>query len=402
MVEEMRMAISDWLATHPPALPEEPATPAPLTPVTPDAPPDDSQQETTVKSIVYLNDPNNFALFEAAEKVAVPGSDAGNKWFAGAGVFKMAGLTAVSPEWSQIEQIVGRPVSTDERNRAIEVARGLEQNWSTLYDHAWPAMGLSTSKDSNGLPNVHFKYDELLNADPARIPVDLVSDEKIGPFNQGQVGDCVVLASTYALSQTDAGREILDDSMVFNGPDAQGWDSWTITFKGDPAHPITVNADELMQARHVSPNERIFGTGDPYSLGDVDALLIEVALEKYAQQYGVPVAGNSVLSTIENGSQIDTYWPLLSGQHSQPVTGGQGLRDLAAAHPEGFSATFRAKPADGGHNIEAGWEHAWAIQSVNLAADTVTFVNPWFSDQPITLSISEFEQIVPEIYYLPA
>ena len=92
-----------------------------------------------------------------------------------------------------------------------------------------------------------------------------VSNGSIDPSNQGQMGDCWVLSSINAMAATPGGREILQKS-IFQNNDG----SYTVTFKGDPEHPIFVTAADLKNQN--------------YSKGDKDVRILEIAFDKYVGQ----------------------------------------------------------------------------------------------------------------------
>jgi len=192
------------------------------------------------------------------------------------------------------------------------------------------------------------------------------------------VGDCFVLASINALANSQAGRELIERSIVQN---ADG--SYTVTFAGDPEHPITVTADEVAS------------TGDGFSIGDPDMNVLEIALDKYAAQHP-EVLGSS---TIKNGGLEEKVFELFTGSSGSlpcdfdPARTRDWLELLAPSLRDGTLAlTFGTKMGEGGSFGDVpgdGW-HALTILDIDLEAGTVTFVNPWDSGNPITMDIDEF------------
>ena len=91
---------------------------------------------------------------------------------------------------------------------------------------------------------------------------------------QGGTGDCWLLSAILALNATEAGKQVLHDSMKTN-PDG----SITVTFNGiNTANgaPVqyTITADEIQK------HDTDYNSYDSYSNGDNDMLIMELAVEK--------------------------------------------------------------------------------------------------------------------------
>lgn len=179
-------------------------------------------------------------------------------------------------------------------------------------------------------------------------------------------GDCFALSTMKALSNTAEGREILANSIT---QDSEGY---LVTFKGAPLdanNPVRVTRGDMASI--------------PHSTGDVDTAVLEVAMEKYARATG------AFGGTIGNAGYPSDAFKLLTGV--EPVTGGQGsvadqIRAAGAANPNP-AAVFGAPTEFENGKTEGA--HAYSIQSIDLAADTVTFTNPFNSGKPITMDIDD-------------
>ncbi len=93
-------------------------------------------------------------------------------------------------------------------------------------------------------------------------------------FSQGNIGDCALLSSVYALSLTEDGAKAIKDSIKINKNKNGSITSYDVHFSGvDETYNVTQK--ELKEAKeYKSLDERI------YSRGDDDMTVIELALEK--------------------------------------------------------------------------------------------------------------------------
>lgn len=230
-------------------------------------------------------------------------------------------------------------------------------------------------------------------------------DEKV---SQGGTGDCWVLTGVLSLNATSAGKQIIKESIQSNSDG-----SVTVTFKGLGVS-YTITADEIR--KHDTDDI----SGDAYSNGDNDMLVLELATEKLMADIAcgkvkLDVPEDSVESkynkdgSIEGGfAQNMIYY--LTGQtadfiyaYKKEVEGlskDEIFAFLQKAYENGNTAlTFgvygsphEAKLTDGTPyklNIDGG--HALAI--TKLTDTTVTFVNPWNSEKEYTMTWEEFAKL---------
>ena len=139
--------------------------------------------------------------------------------------------------------------------------------------------------------------------DFVKIVNSLISHEVNGKIDesisQGSTGDCWLISAVLALNSTDAGKQILNDSMEVNKDG-----SVTVTFNGvktADGKPVqyTVTRDEI------DKYDTDYNVADSYSNGDNDMLAMELAVEKleadlYKQKDGImPSVGQEIITTVE-------------------------------------------------------------------------------------------------------
>lgn len=157
--------------------------------------PEGSQQALALlKSLAYARD--HVDIFEAAEKVAVPKSHADNKWFANAGVDQLASMKTDDKAWASIERTLGRNLKMDERQAAIDAAKGLTDNWGTLCKMA-KDIGLPVREDTTDV--IDFTQEDLnkLNTSP------LVAKLNNGPSMFGLTDMNIISALDYTRNHID-------------------------------------------------------------------------------------------------------------------------------------------------------------------------------------------------------
>ena len=304
-------------------------------------------------------------VFEAAEKLSDPESDPNNGLFAGASIWTLASMTPEANEWMQIEQQIGRVVPMDERSAAIDAATVLKNNWQTVYDAA-PALGLSSSQDSEGMKNLLFDAESIAAVTPAEIE-NALADGQVDPFRQGNLGDCFVLSALTALNNTAEGRTLIADAIQQT---ADG--GWMVSFAGStPPSQYSVSAQDLADY--------------PHSIDDIDMQIFEVALEKHANTTGFNGG------TITSGGWGADVVQLLGGPVAtelDPRTPGFADELIAMAQKPAFSALF-----DASANFENGGTsdlHAYTLISADPNTREVQFSNPWNSQELIRMPVDQF------------
>ena len=205
------------------------------------------------------------------------------------------------------------------------------------------------------------------------------ADGKIETFRQGGIGDCYLLSSMNALAHTKQGREIMEQSMTYSN------DTYSIQFAGDPnkqVFKVTKAQVELASAARGA------------SSGDPDVVAMELAADQCAKLHG---------GTIKEGGWPAEAMHLLSGKDNIHKVDGSdhaelsSTLDAAAADPDGFAITLCSSVKDG-KPVPFGFEgakggHAFAITGIDPKTQTVTIENPWFTDQPFTMTYKQLEDM---------
>ena len=230
-------------------------------------------------------------------------------------------------------------------------------------------------------------------------------DEKV---SQGGTGDCWVLAGVLALNSTEAGKQIIKNSIQAN-PDG----SVTVTFKGLGVS-YTISADEIK--KHDTDNIK----GDAYSNGDNDMLVLELATKKLMEDIAsgkveLNVPADSVESiynedgSIEGGFAQNMIYYLTGqtadfiyayGKEVQGLPQEEVLAFLAEAYKNGntamtfgiYGAPHHATLIDGStYSLDIQGGHALAI--TDITETTVTIVNPHNSSLKYTMTWEEFAKL---------
>ena len=225
---------------------------------------------------------------------------------------------------------------------------------------------------------------------------------------QGGTGDCWLLTGVLALNSTEAGKQIIKNSIQSN-PDG----SVTITFKGLGVS-YTISAEEI--ARHDTDNIR----GDAYSNGDNDMLALELATKKLMADIArgkvkLDVPADSVEAiynedgSIEGGFAQNMIYYLTGqtadfiyayGKEEQGLPQDEVLAFLAEAYKNGntamtfglYGAPHKATLVDGTlFRLDINGGHALAI--IGMTATTITFVNPHNSSKEYTMTWEEFAKL---------
>lgn len=95
---------------------------------------------------------------------------------------------------------------------------------------------------------------------------DNIQDGKIGSFSQGKLGDCWLLASIKALSESKEGANTIKNSIKDNGNG-----TFTVSFKGAPDKKYTISEKEINENKALS-------------MGDKDIKILELAVKKWKQE----------------------------------------------------------------------------------------------------------------------
>jgi len=275
---------------------------------------------------------------------------------------------------------------------------------------------------------------EALETDADEIGVNGEIDERV---QQGGTGDCWLITGVLALASTDAGRQIIKNSIQVNEDG-----SVTVTFKGLGVS-YTISADEIK--KYDTDNK----LSDAYSNGDNDMLILELAVEKLkkdiekgkvkidpklGEEYTHISEGSKTKAgaAIEGGFSAQLIY-FLTGLTSESIYPknldncrterqeasilAKGLSNdelfeiLQNAYDNGNTAmTFglygqrgipnskhTAKTIDGRtFTLDFSVYNEWsghALVITNLTQDTITIVNPWDSSEEFTMTWDEFAKL---------
>ena len=256
-------------------------------------------------------------------------------------------------------------------------------------------------------------------------------NQKIEPTKQGGIGDCWLLSSINALSYSEEGSKILNDSI------AETENGWSINFEG-LGKDVEISAQELEDALD----------SKEYSKNDADMVLFELAFEK-AHDYGkVGYGENKGAKGDESkhekitGGRLNYFTKAFLGKKSKHgqncmaknpsnITAvnaaikpfalmasaidnvmGNSIKDaidkISNANDSIATVSF-CQTFNNGDNIitdvdgnkhtatMGGGSHAWYIKSVDK--DTVTIINPWDASKEVTILKDELCSHAVDIEY---
>ncbi|MES2889588.1 MAG: hypothetical protein V4739_16465, partial [Pseudomonadota bacterium] len=250
-------------------------------------------------------------IFEAAEAVAVPGSCTDNEWFASAGVFQLAKMSADSPEWAQIEATLGRSLSKEEREAAIKAGKGLADNWTYLCQNA-SALNLSLRKGTTDV--IDFTDDNLRDANMSPLIALLGS----APATMGGSTMPVLSALEYVRQHMD----IYDSAEEFNDSKKKDHDGKFINngvfqVAGMAADDPNWGKIEAKLGRTLSQEERQLAINAAKGLTDNWAFLCS-----NAESIGLTLREDTTdIIYFKNDTLDDLNWGVMLPQSGVPLTG---------------------------------------------------------------------------------
>ena len=196
-------------------------------------------------------------------------------------------------------------------------------------------------------------------------------------FNQGQVGDCWLLASIIAAKRSPKGLEILNNTIKDNGDG-----TYTVLFKGADEE-YTVTALEILSK------------GD-YADGDLDVRILEIAAEKH---YLTGISGGNPAWGLDLLLGTNDMWKNFGRAYS-PKPNKEKIAELlknpnmvitAAIDPLSklFGIIFNPVDDKEKYKDDIATAHGYAI--VGIDDNNIYLKNPWYTDKNIAIPLDVFD-----------
>ena len=213
-----------------------------------------------------------------------------------------------------------------------------------------------------------------------------------GTFSQGNTGDCWLLSSIQALSQTPKGLEILNDSVSV---DEEG--NVTVTLKG-------AGKSYLITPEELAGNYQ-------FSSGDADVRAIEIAMDRYfIEERGINnwVLFNPATKYDLNSNTASLAFEILTGQGGRNFltnciyakipdmwfTDSQSDNFNKENHIAVVGAYFKDdrtfSSPDGNGDVTLHTDHAYAVKGSD--EKNVYLINPWDTSKIITVPRETFKE----------
>ena len=210
----------------------------------------------------------------------------------------------------------------------------------------------------NSLDNQIKLYGQSNNSEYSTSPIDEpergLNGEIDEPIYQGDYEDCWLIAGILAMSYTEAGAEILRDSIhILNDGSVE------ISFDGIGE---TYNISEEEMAMY---NYDAKSLESDYSTGDDDMLALELAFQKMIEEY------NITKYSIEDGGNPYYVFKLYGAEN---LTFTKTKEDV-----EDSFKHFEENPVCG---LKTG--HGYTIKSID--GDNVVLIDPWDTTEEIIVS----------------
>lgn len=160
-----------------------------------------------------------------------------------------------------------------------KISAGLEQMKTLLNDESVPE---DIKAQAEAIIQKYENQDKVAigKRDTSSLSINSEIDEQV---KQSATGDCYLLATLNCLQETESGKEIIKEAVVDNGDG-----SFTVNLKGvNMSYTFTtedLEEAEAMLADGTLGSGSVVGAGkERYSNGDDDAMLIEMAIEKFRE-----------------------------------------------------------------------------------------------------------------------
>ena len=266
--------------------------------------------------------------------------------------------------------------------------------------------GFDTNEFIEQFPSLEAQT--LKHANKTANSIDSINGELDEAVYQGSMtGDCWLLSTVISMAQDEKGKEIIKNSITVNSDNTV-----TVAFKG-------IGVSYTLTEYEIAKYDTDYKDYDPYSNGDNDVLVLELATEKLwkdIQKGNVKLDTNdeNITYTGEGGgiddgglpSQMVYYltgvkskeyyyldghpmeekyiYKILENAKNSPNTiVNMGIYDDYHSCKLIDGSTFSLDVGSGGH----------ALAIVEVGDDTVTFVNPWDSNVKYCASWEQFASL---------
>ncbi len=218
------------------------------------------------------------------------------------------------------------------------------------------------------------KYDNQNNVIDSSRSLNYLSDKKIGPTHQRNIGDCWLLSGINALNATEKGRQLISDAIEHH-------DDGSITIKLNGVNrSYTYTPDEIGAMEYDSSQKS-------YSWGDIDMNLFEKAVGDYRKEllssvktrFKMNLLDATMNDPLDAGSNTELFYYLTGQKTSERMLRSQvrDIIDKKQDNAENYAVTvsfFKKNDL-----VISG--HAYSVNRVT--EDTVYIVNPWDSGEEI-------------------
>ncbi len=266
-----------------------------------------------------------------------------------------------------------RPSDLERAGRALANA---------LYDALASGLGTNKPHDCADFTDAEtHDFDRCVQAQVAN-PVLFMKEEadvnEVAPTDvkQRQVGDCALMATLIALTNTEEGRALLGHAIVENKNGKGEVTSYTVTLHEPQSHwfrpptftPVQITVDPPFALGHAAPvveNER----------AEVWPLVVEKAFAQYVGGY----------SKLNRGSTSDISMALLTGKPAESIPLGRYSSErLASDLAAGKLVVLETKGRFSHADIDDLYaKHAYSVTGAGTRDGKmfVTLRNPWGRDE---------------------
>ncbi len=232
-------------------------------------------------------------------------------------------------------------------------------------------------------------------------PTESIRPEAV---RQGDVGDCYFMASVAGMANTPGGKEKIKNMIEDNGDG-----TYTVTFPGDPKHPVTVDEPTQAELSHGAESTK-------------DGIWVAVLEKAYAKHHARHSDEDHTYKTdgIGEGGYGKDALALLSGEeidhddlsdtskektHEKLTAAMKYGRPVVASTPHEFGEDWEIIPpmADGktdGTGIPT--THQYTVTGYDPETKIVTLRNPWGGegkDGTFTMTLDEFHKDFEDVDY---